>query len=131
MIRFTHSAATAIKHSNRLTSVVLHCVGDIGLAHVSVCDISWPRYHEEQDDHHIAYLLYFTLLYTNSSAIGVEWIDNRTYVLHPVVDIAISLYHFGPSSSHRFRGLPLGRIPTGWITSALLWGAVGAILMTL
>ena len=27
------------------------------------------------------------LLYSNSSAIGVEWIYNRTSLLHPVVDI--------------------------------------------
>ena len=34
------------------------------------------------------------------------------------------------SSSPRFRGLPLGHFPTGWITNALLWRAVGAILLT-
>ena len=38
--------------------------------------------------------------------------------------------HLGTSSSQRFRGLPLGRRPSGWITSALLWGAVGSILLT-
>ena len=38
----------AIKHNNRLTYVVLHCVGDIGLAHLLVCVNSWPRYHVEQ-----------------------------------------------------------------------------------
>ncbi len=38
-------------------------------------------------------------------------------------------YHLGTSSSQRFRGLPLGRRPSGWITGALLWGAVGAILL--
>ena len=47
-----------------------------------------------------------------------------------VIGIPISLYHLGTSSSQRFRGLPLGRRPSGWITSALLWGAVGAILLT-
>ena len=41
-------AATAIKQNNRLTSVVLHCVCDIGLAHLLVCASSWPRYHVEQ-----------------------------------------------------------------------------------
>ena len=44
--------------------------------------------------------------------------------------IAISLHHFGISSSRRLRGLPLGRFPIAWITSALIWGAVGAILLT-
>ena len=52
----------------------------------------------------------------------------------PVVDIGhldpTSLYHFGTSSSHRFHGLPLGRFPTGCITSALILRAVGAILLT-
>ena len=33
------------------------------------------------------------------------------------------------SSSHRFRGLPLGRLATGWITGDLFWGAVGATLL--
>ena len=53
-----------------------------------------------------------------------------TQLLTSVIGIPISSYHFGTSSSHRFRGLPLGRFPTGWLTSALLWGAVGAILLT-
>ena len=53
-----------------------------------------------------------------------------TQLLTSVIGIPISSYHFGTSSSYRFRGLPLGRFHTGWITSALLWGAVGAILMT-
>ena len=44
--------------------------------------------------------------------------------------IAISLHHFGISSSRRLRGLHLGRFPIAGITSALIWGAVGAILLT-
>ena len=44
--------------------------------------------------------------------------------------IIISLNHFGISSSQRFRGLPLGRLPIGWVMSVLLWEAVGAILLT-
>ena len=53
-----------------------------------------------------------------------------TQLFTSVIRIPISSYHFGTSSSYRFRGLPLGRFPTGWITSALIWGAVGAILLT-
>ena len=50
-----------------------------------------------------------------------------TQLFTSVIGIPISLYHLGTSSSQRLRGLPLGRRPSGWITSALLWGAVGAI----
>ena len=55
-----------------------------------------------------------------------------TQLLTSVIGIPNSLYHFGISSfqPQRFRGLPLGRLSTGWITSALLWGAVGAVLLT-
>ena len=72
-------------------------------------------------------LLYFrrTLLPSASSGYTIGRL-----LLASVIGIPISLYHFGTSSSHRFRGLPLGCFPTGWITSALLWGAVGAILLT-
>ena len=31
------------------------------------------------------FILYLLILYMNSSVIGVEWIDNRTSLLHPVV----------------------------------------------
>ena len=47
--------------------------------------------------------------------------------------IPISLYHFDTSSSQGFHGLPLVVfliVSIGWITSALLWGAVGSILLT-
>ena len=77
------------------------------------------------------YFLYFsrTLLPLASSACNIERVS-VTDLLTSVIGIPISLYHFGISSSQRFRGLPLGRPPTGWITSALLWGAFGAILLT-
>ena len=52
-----------------------------------------------------------------------------TQLFTSVIGIPISLHHLGTSSSQRFRGLPLGRRPSGWITSALLGGAVGAILL--
>ena len=78
-------------------------------------------------------LLYFTLLYFGrtllSSALSGYTIVGLS-LFTSVIGIAISLYHFGTSSSQRFRGLPLGHFPTGWITSALLWGAVDAILLT-
>ena len=61
--------------------------------------------------------------YTNGSL-------SFTQLFTSVIWIAISLYYFGISPSHRFRRLPLGRLPTyGWVTSALLWGDVGAILL--
>ena len=77
------------------------------------------------------YLLYFrrTLLPSASSGYTIGRLS-FTQLLTSVIGIPISSYHFGTSSSHRFRGLPLGRFPAGWITSALLWGAVGAILLT-
>ena len=37
-----------------------------------------------------------------------------TQLLSYVLGIPISLYHFGISSSRRFRGLRLGRRPSGW-----------------
>ena len=54
----------------------------------------------------------------------------RAQLFTSVIGIPICLYHLGTPSSQRFRGLPLGRRPSGWITSALLWGAVGATLLT-
>ena len=80
---------------------------------------------------HMNYLLYFrrTLLPSASSGYSICRLS-FTQLLTSVIGIPISSYHFGTSSSHRFHGLPLGRFPTGWITSALLWGAVGAILLT-
>ena len=78
-----------------------------------------------------AYLLYFsrTLL---PSALGGYTIGrlSLTQLFTSVIGITISLYHLGTSSSLRFRGLPLGRRPSGWITSDLLWGAIVAILLT-
>ena len=77
--------------------------------------------------HNIYYIyIYRYLLYSNYSAIGRL---SFTQLLTSVIGIPISLYHLGTSTSQRFRGLPLGRRPYGWITSALLWGAVGAILL--
>ena len=75
-------------------------------------------------------LLYFsrTLLPSASSGYTIGRLS-FTQLLTSVIGIPISLYHLGTSSSHRFRGLPLGRRPPGCITSALLWGAVGAILL--
>ena len=77
-----------------------------------------------------AYLLYFsrTLLPSASSECTIGRLS-LTQLFTSVIGIHISLYHIGTSSSQRFRGLPLGRRPSGWITSALLWGAVGAILL--
>ena len=76
-------------------------------------------------------LTYFrrTLLPSVSSRYTIGHLS-FTQLLTSVIGIPISLYHFRISSSHRFCGLPLGRFPTGWITSALLWGAVGAVLLT-
>ena len=77
------------------------------------------------------YLLYFSRTLLPSASSG--YIIGRlsfTQLLTSVIGIPISSHHFGTSSSHRFRGLPFGLFPTGWITSALLWGAVGAILLT-
>ena len=77
-------------------------------------------------------LLYFyfsrTLLPSASSGQTIERLS-LTQLFTSVIGIPISLYHLGTSSSQRFRGLPLGRPSSGWITSALLWGAVGAILL--
>ena len=75
-------------------------------------------------------LLYFsrTLLPSASSGYTIGRLS-LTQLLTPIIEIPISLYHLGTSSSQRFRGLPLGRRPSGWITSALLWVAVGAILL--
>ena len=75
-------------------------------------------------------LLYFTLIYftiMNSSAMGIEWIHNRTYFLHPVV-------YFCDRDPHlivpfRYIVFPaiswpsVFRFPAGWITSPLLWGS--------
>ena len=78
-------------------------------------------------------ILYFTLLYSNSSAIGVELVYDRTILLDPVVYICHRDSHLivqsGTSSSQRFRGLPLDRRPSDWTTSVLLWGAVVVILL--
>ena len=78
------------------------------------------------------FLLYFrrTLLPSASSGLTIGRLS-LTQLFTSVIGIPISLYHdLGTSSSQRFHGLPLGRRPSGWITSALLWGAVGAILLT-
>ena len=83
------------------------------------------------DRSHICHtLLYFsrTLLPSASSGYTIGRLS-LTQLLTSIIEIPISLYHLGTSSSHRFRGLPLGRRPPGCITSALLWGAVGAILL--
>ena len=79
---------------------------------------------------HAQYLLYFcrTLLPSASSGYTIGRLS-FTQLFTSVIGIPISLYHLGTSSSQRFRGLTLGRRPSGWITSALLWGAVGAILL--
>ena len=55
-------------------------------------------------------LLYFTLdeLFCHQRRVGRLSI---TQLLTSVIGIPISSYHFGTSSSHRFRGLPLGRFP--------------------
>ena len=66
--------------------------------------------------------LKLTLLKTNSSAVGVEWIYNRASVLHPVVDFC----HRDPNLLVPFRNIVLPAIPwpslcccpTGWITGA-------------
>ena len=105
--------------------------GAVGLHYTHVCTHARAYKHTQSSFWECALLLtyftYFRLTLLPSA-------HNRTSVLHQVVDIGhripISLYHFGTLSSHRFRGLPLGRLPTGWITSALLWGAVGVILLT-
>ena len=78
----------------------------------------------------LLYLLYFsrTLLPSASSGQKIGRLS-LTQLFTSVIGIPISLYHLGTSSSQRFRVLPLGRRPSGWITSALLWGAVGAILL--
>ena len=75
-------------------------------------------------------LLYFsrTLLPSAPSGYTIGLLS-LTKLFAYVIGIPISLYHLGTSSSQRFRGLPLGRRPSGWIPSALLWGAVGAILL--
>ena len=75
-------------------------------------------------------LTYFsrTLLPSASSGCTIGRLS-ITQLLTSVIGIPISLYHLGTSSSQRFHGLPLGRRPSGWITSALLWGVVGAILL--
>ena len=79
----------------------------------------------------LTYLLYFsrTLLPSTSSGYTIGR-RSFTQLLTSVIGIPIPLYNFGISSSQRFCGLPFGRLPTGWITSAFLWGAVGAILVT-
>ena len=69
-----------------------------------------------------------TLLPSASSGYTIGRLS-LTQLLTSIIEIPISLYHLGTSSSHRFRGLPLGRRSPGCITSALLWGAVGAILL--
>ena len=76
-------------------------------------------------------LLYFsrTLQPSASSGYTIGRLS-LTQLYTPVIGIPISLYHLGTSSSHRFPGLPLGRRHSGWITNALLWGAVGTILLT-
>ena len=76
-------------------------------------------------------LLYFrrTLLPSASSGYTIGRLS-FTQLLTSVSGIPISLYHFGLSSSHRFRGLSPGRFPTGSIRNVLHWGAVGANLLT-
>ena len=75
-------------------------------------------------------LTYFsrTLLPSASSAYTIGRLS-LAQLFTSVIGIPISLYHLGTSSSQRFRGLPLDRRPSGWITSASLWGAVRAILL--
>ena len=79
----------------------------------------------------LAYLFYFrrTLLQSASSGYTIGSLS-VTQLFTSVIGIPISLYNFGTSSFHRFPGLPLGRFPTGRITSALIWGAVCDILLT-
>ncbi len=81
--------------------------------------------------YYLTYFTYFsrTLLPSASSGYTIGRLF-FTQLLTSVIGTPISLYHLGTSSSQRFRGLPLGRLPTGWITSAFLRGAVGAILLT-
>ena len=82
-------------------------------------------------EYRVAHLLtYFSrpLLPSASSGYTIGRVS-FTQLLTSIIEIPISLYHLGTSSSHRFRGLPLGRRPPGCITSDLLWGAVGAILL--
>ena len=64
------------------------------------------------------YLLYFsrTLLPSASSGYTIGRLS-LTQLFTSVIGIPISLYHLSTSSSQRFRGLPLGRRPSGWITS--------------
>ena len=73
-------------------------------------------------------LLFFTLinLFCHRRRVDTIGCMSFTQLLTSVIGVPISLYHSGISSSQRFRGLPIGR----WITRALLWGAVGAILLT-
>ena len=78
----------------------------------------------------LLYFTYFsrTLLPSASNGYPIGRLS-FTQLLTSVIRIPISLYHLGTSSSKLFRDLPLGRRPSGLITSALLWGAVGAILL--
>ena len=78
----------------------------------------------------IILLLYVsrTLLPSASSGYTIGCMS-FAHLLSSVIGIPISLYDISISSSQRFRGLPLGRRPSGWITSFLLWGVVGAILL--
>ena len=97
----------------------------------NVMDRNAPEVH--YITHIIGTLLYFTyfsrtLLPSASSGYTIGRLS-LTQLLTSIIEIPISLYHLGTSSSHRFRGLPLGRRPPGCITSALLWGAVGVILL--
>ena len=63
-------------------------------------------------------ITYFTLLYFSRTLLpsaSSGYIIGRlsfTQLMTSVIGIPISSYHFGTSSSHRFRGLPLGRFPT-------------------
>ena len=82
-------------------------------------------------------LLYFTLLYFTlrtllPSASSGYTIGRLTFTqwFTSVIDIPISLYHLGTSLFPAISWSSLSRRPCGWITSALLWGAVGAILLT-
>ena len=58
----------------------------------------------------------------------------RYYLVHyfTLVETSCWLLSSGSQSDcpRDFVAFPFHRLPTGWITSALLWGAVGAILLT-
>ena len=104
-----------------------------------ISELSMLRMRQAGVQRHNRIMSYFTLLYftyfsrtllpSASSGYTIGRLS-LTQLFTSVIGIPISLYHLGTSSSQRFRDLPLGRRPSGWITSALLWGAVGALLLT-